>query len=177
MKKWLTGILCVLVLTLGLTVSANAAEIVEIVARGYCGGEGDGTNLTWTLDSEGVLRISGTGAMYNKGGYIPWKAWRSKIKTVIINDGITNVGRSVFISCTNLTSVTIPNSVTDIGSSAFDTCTSLTSVDIPDSVTSIGHSAFNYCTSLTSVVIPGSVTSIGNEAFSQCKSMASVLTQ
>ena len=34
--------------------AALTAEIfaADIVASGYCGGEGDGTNLSWTLDSE-----------------------------------------------------------------------------------------------------------------------------
>lgn len=48
------------VLFIGVIPSVYAADIV---ASGYCGGEGDGTNLTWTLDSEGVLTISGTGKM------------------------------------------------------------------------------------------------------------------
>ena len=36
----------------------------NIVASGTCGAEGNnGDNLTWILDDEGVLTISGTGAM------------------------------------------------------------------------------------------------------------------
>lgn len=35
----------------------------SIIADGYCGGEGDGTNLTWTLYDDGLLEISGTGRM------------------------------------------------------------------------------------------------------------------
>ena len=35
----------------------------SIVADGYCGGEGDGTNLTWTLYNDGELEIRGTGRM------------------------------------------------------------------------------------------------------------------
>ena len=47
--------------------AALTAEIfaADIVASGYCGGEGDGKNLSWTLDSAGTLTISGTRAMKN----------------------------------------------------------------------------------------------------------------
>ena len=56
-----------------------------------------------------------------------------------------------------LTSVVIPDGVREIGSYAFSGCTSLTSVVIPSSVTRIGKSAFESCESLTSVKFEGSV--------------------
>ena len=50
--------LCAL-LVLGASSKAKAVQV-----GGYCGGEGDGTNLTWSLDTKtGVLTISGTGKM------------------------------------------------------------------------------------------------------------------
>ena len=55
---------------------------------------------------------------------------------------VTQIGRSAFLKCANLTSIIIPNSVTSIGSSAFKDCDSLTSITIPDSVTSIDSAAF-----------------------------------
>ena len=85
-----------------------------------------------------------------------------------IPDGVTSVGETVFVHCSDLTSVTIPDSVTSIENSAFAGCSSLTSVTIPDSVTSIENSAFAYCSSLTSLIIPKSVTSIGASAFYGC---------
>ena len=65
-------------------------------------------------------------------------------------------------------------SVTSIGKSAFMWCSSLTSVTIPTSVTSIEYEAFTYCSSLTSVTIPNSVTSIGEDAFQGCSSIADI---
>ena len=40
------------IVIMGFAMSVQAAEATEtagIIDRGYCGGEGDGTNLTWTL--------------------------------------------------------------------------------------------------------------------------------
>ena len=136
-----------------------------------------GNNLTWNLNAEtGVLTISGTGRMkdYEYSSDVPWYGYRSSIKSVIIGDGVTNIGEYAFEGCKSLTSVTIPNSVTNIGEYAFEGCKSLTSVTIPNSVTGIEYSAFSGCSSLASVTIPNSVTSIGKYAFQGCSSLTSI---
>lgn len=129
------------------TVSAAAADAPT---SGTCG-----ENLTWTLDVEGTLRISGTGEMEEYGwpGGLPWRDSQSEIKAVVIGSGVTTIGKGAFYSCTSLTSVTIPDGVTTIGNNAFSSCTSLTSITIPASVTTIGESAFYRCSSLTDVFI------------------------
>ena len=168
-KRLLSFVLAVLMIASLLPATALAADIV---ASGTCGAEGDGSNLTWTLDSEGVLTISGSGDMH---GYDPSDApWHDRVKSAVIAEGVTSIGWYAFWGCESLTSVTIPDSVTSIGQHAFYDCKSLTSVTIPDSVTSIGDWAFSGCESLTSVTIPDSVTSIGDSAFRGCSSLTSV---
>ena len=137
----------------------------KIVSSGSCG-----SSVTYELDENGLLVISGSGDMgiYQGITYCPWHAQRENIKTVIIKNGVTSIGDGAFSGCTSLTAVTIPDSVTSIGDAAFYECTSLTAVTIPDSVTSIRESAFSGCTSLTAITIPDSVTSIGNGAFYEC---------
>ena len=105
---------------------------------------------------------------------IPWNSKRNKIKKVVIERGVKNIGSFVFWSCSNLTSVTIPESVTSIGEHAFSKCSSLTTITIPNSVTSIGESAFEGCSGLISVTIPNSVTSIGECVFKDCSGLTSV---
>ena len=125
-------------------------------------------NLTWTLDADGTLTISGTGAMkdYNAAENLSPAYMNSDVKKVVIEDGVTSIGTAAFSGC-GLISITIPDSVTSIGESAFEDCSNLTSITIPDSVTSIEYCAFSCC-GLTSITIPDSVTSIGSEAFSSC---------
>ena len=143
------------------------------VESGTCG-----ENVNWTLDADGTLTISGTGAMANYNiddDYAiraPW--YGSLVKTVIIKNGVTSIGDYAFHNSRYLTSVTIPASVTSIGNHAFHNCPSLTSVTIPASVTSIGISVFNGCESLTSVTIPNGVTSIGGWMFYGCSSLTRV---
>ena len=137
-----------------------------------------GDNLQWSLSSDGVLTIDGTGEMddYRPLNYplAPWNAHMNKINTIIANSGMTHIGNSAFYYCSSLTAVTIPDSVISIGAGAFTGCSSLGSVDIPSSVTSIGNSAFGVCSSLTSVTIPDSVISIGNSTFAYCSSLTTV---
>ena len=139
-----------------------------------------GENVTYTfVEATGTLTISGTGAMtdYTNSSSRPWFSYRNAIKTVVVTNGVTSIGKYAFISCSGLTSVTIPNSVTSIGGGAFEDCDSLTSVTIPNSVMSIGGSAFSACSGLTSVTIPNSVTSIGNEAFNVCSGLTSITVE
>ncbi len=160
----------VLALLLLLTPKAEAAT----VAKGTCGAYGD--DLTWSLDDQGVLTISGVGSIsdYYYDFLVPWYENRNDIKAVAIGEGVTAIGKNTFSYCSNLNSVVIPNSVTSIGSYSFRSCTALMSVTIPNSVTSIGDYAFNCCTALTIIHIPGSVSTIGEGAFCYCNGLTSV---
>ena len=72
-------------------------------------------------------------------------AYRSKEKSYIIPNSVTNIGDNAFWHCESLTNINIPNSVTNIGDCAFMYCKSLTNINIPNSVTNIGDCAFMYC--------------------------------
>ncbi len=118
------------------------AEDVTIVDSGYCGADGDGTNLSWTLDSEGTLTISGEGE-------IKESAFNSKnmIKSVVIEEGVTSIGVGAFYDCESLASVTIPDSVKIIGEQAFFVCPNLV-IHIGKNVENIGNLAFAFCYSI-----------------------------
>ena len=150
----------------------------NIVDSGTCGAEGNnGDNLTWILDDEGVLTISGTGAMaswnWNKKDS-PWYANKDKIESVMIEDGVTSIGIAAFSDCSSLASITLPNSIRSIGGYVFKNCSSLTSITIPNSVPSIGSYAFSGCSNLASITISNSVKSIRGYVFENCSSLKSI---
>ena len=171
-KRLLSFVLAVLMIASLLPATALAADIVD---SGTCGAEGDGSNLTWTLDSEGVLTISGTGAIKNYfwNDAAPWK--NQGVKRAVITSGVTHIGTLAFYGCTDMTDITIPDSVTEIYIDAFSFCSSLTSVVIPDSVTRIDRGAFYYCDSLTNITLPDSITYIADNVFGGCYSLTSVV--
>ena len=161
-----TALLC-FIIAAALSVGAMAA----IVDSGTCG-----DNVTWTLDDEGTLTISGAGRMtsYTDSNRSPWYSRRNSITSVYIESNVTSIGDYTFTGCINLTSLTIPVGVTSIGGKAFSGCSGLTSITIPASVTSIALLAFDYCSGLTSIDIPASVTSIGYSAFWACSALTAI---
>ena len=168
MIKDMKKIFTILIL-FSLTMSVRAA----VVDSGYCGGEGDGTNLSWELTDDGTLTISGEGEMADMSNFY-YGSYSYNIFRVEILDGVTSIGEEAFASCSSLTSIVIPESVTSIGDYAFYGCERITNIEIPESVTSIGEWAFAICSSLTSIEIPESVTSIGASAFASCSSLTSI---
>ena len=74
--------------------TVHAAPVEEnsnssVISSGVCG-----DYLTWTLDDDGKLMISGVGSMSNwvyDDNCPPWKDYRSDITSVIISDEITNI--------------------------------------------------------------------------------------
>jgi len=154
------------------------AGLAVVSANGFAQSGTTGP-LTWVLSGTTpnyTLTISGSDTMpnYASTSGSPWYSYRNIIASVVIDSGVTTIGKYAFDNCRALTSVSIPNSVTNIGDDAFCYCSALTSVNIPNSVTSIGYGAFCYCSALTSVSIGNSVTSIGDCAFWDCSSLTSV---
>lgn len=122
----------------------------EIVASGYCGGEGDGTNLSWVLDNEGTLTITGIGKMMDMELRLendqqviqPWNGcWGSDIKKVVIGEGVTTIGKGAFANCWGLAEASIPESVTLIDEWAF-LCCRFETFTIPSGVQVIAGNAF-----------------------------------
>lgn len=145
---------------------ANAS----IVAGGYCGSEGDGTNLTWELDSNGTLTISGTGSMKNYTGKdSPWYVHYNSIERVIISNGATTIGNYAFYGLDGINRVpcdTLPSSLIQIGASAFESGPAFSNgLIIPEGVTTIQSNAFASNSGIHTVSIPATVTSIGTAAF------------
>jgi len=135
--------------------------------------------LQWNISNDkDTLYIRGEGDMPDfkefSNNIPPWTSFRTDIKNVYIEKGVSSIGNKAFSECKNLTSINIPNSVQSIGQCAFSCCKSLISVDIPNSVQSIEQSAFEWCESLVFIDIPVSVKNIGNYAFNSCNSLTSI---
>ena len=128
--------------------------------------------LTWVLRTDGLLQVTGTGAMPEEEA--PWHSDFALIKSVQIGEGVTTVSGQAFESCIYLESVQLPRGIVTIGYGAFAGCRSLEEISIPSTVTSIGEVAFGACSSLRSVVLPEGIAVIGQSTFKQCTQLTSV---
>ena len=157
--------------------------VIRDAMRGYCGNSNvnNGKNVCYEVTGTGnerTLTISknpaAVGNDFSMADYDEPFFSQLKPAVLVINDGVTSIGKCAFEDCENLTSVTIGNSVTTIGESAFESCWSLSSLTIPNSVTTIGEKAFKWCSSMESVNIPNNVTTIGVSAFQGCDGLLSL---
>lgn len=168
----------------GFIPDAAAAEIIE---SGTCG-----ENVTWTLDDEGTLTISGEGTLPSQYWFL------DNVKKVVIGSEITEIGRAFYgfysdfevvfeegskletigagaFESTYVTKITIPASVTSIGENAFWGSGPLEEVIFEEGsrLESIGKEAFCH-TGINEIVIPSTVSSIGEEAFRSCEMLSTV---
>ncbi|MBO5553033.1 MAG: leucine-rich repeat protein [Paludibacteraceae bacterium] len=156
------------------TNTTYTATFAEEQYSGTCG-----ANLTWVLECDSTLRISGTGEMSDYSTS-PWINLSNVIKRVVIEEGVTSIGNYAFYRMENIVSVSTPSTLTTIGTLAFYNCFSLESINLPDGLTSLGrgttgHGPFYGCYSLRSIYIPASVTNISKDAFLRCYSLTSIV--
>ena len=193
--KRILSLLAATAMTVTAITGAMTASASE-VANGTCG---DG--ITWTLDANGKLIISGEGKMDTPtlgssgtaGDYSDIYTYKEKykddIKELVIEEGVTSIGFCAFYQMPNLVTVVLPSTISDfngsdsrpnstfpwdIRSQAFMECTSLKNLTLAEGMTCIGGYAFMGCTSLESVRIPSTIKDWGQKSFYQCSKLREI---
>ena len=119
--------------------SAACSVNVTAAMEGTCG-----DNLTWKIDEEGNLVISGTGEMYDYtdvydydyGKYVSTAPFSAHIvKTLVIEDGVTSIGDYAFYNQDSLSEITFYPSLQSIGSSNFYSCDDLSDINFEGKIT------------------------------------------
>ena len=188
-KKKLVSFLLVFLLTVALI---PATAFASDTVGGYCGNEGDGHNLSWSLDLDtGELTISGTGEMKSygfRGLDSPWHAYIDSIRSVRIGDGITSIGHYAFYGCKNLQGTFyIPQNVSSIGAMAFEECTAINCISVDegnqyfivanDILMNQEKTRVLWCpkTKTGQLILPKETRTIDSTAFSGCKQLTGPL--
>lgn len=148
---------------------ATELEATEIIESGSCG-----RNLTWELDDEGTLTITGSGDMDDFGSPAMGRVapWGTGVKKLIVGDEVTCIGEYAFFDCTELAEVTLGESIIYLDSYSFQNCISLTSLSLPDSVRSV-YTALTGCTGLQSIHIGKGMESVGS-SLHKCENLLEI---
>lgn len=162
---------CVVQDTYGRKIYSNVATLTveePYTAKGTCG-----ENLSWVLDENGLLTISGTGAMtsFSAASDAPWYAYKDSITDIAIASGVTSVGDYAFTDYSTLTTITLFDTVTEIGSYALKG-TGLTQITLPQCIEAIGSEALAECSSLSTIRFEGVLPNIAADGFASVTATA-----
>lgn len=146
------------------------ADILVTVKKGSMPDGWCGDKIHYSFDTEtGNLVITGHGEMYECFSfcdelYYP-EGESEKIKSAVIEEGITTISNSAFEDCEELEVVVLPQSLEYIGENAFANCKNLCEVSLPANVSTIEYCAFANCTKLTDISIADGIECIAEDAF------------
>lgn len=210
-KKILTAMLAAMILTEGavsvsmflketpVSLTVHAAEQAEITESGKCG-----EDVSYTLDSNGVLHITGTGDMFDyvcepEGDLEPdlgnyddffsdWGVRHRHESDSDVSESSDNLNPDPAIPGSNDDNNDNPNPDPEIPvddpqtqrdyyysyESPFYYHEGVKSVVIDEGITSIGGGLFRGCKNLTSVTIPKSVVRIGWDTFYNCENLTNI---
>ena len=136
------------------------------------------TELQYSFDeTTGTLLISGQCPIRDYDNFknkAPWADKKDKIKKIIIEEGITRIGKYSFNECPNLESISMPSTITSVGAYAFNSCKALSELQLSDSIKVIESHAFNFCIKIPSLTIPKSTVQIGEYAFANCIGLTNI---
>ena len=170
----------------GETVSKNYVYIDQSLP--FCG-----SKAVYSFDeASGALTISGVGAIGDTVNYYGggsknqfWFSFKQQIKKVIIEDGITAIGKYAFTQCENLQYVELPNKDFAIGNGAFEKCENLISIYIRGNAPVIGHLdlsrvdelnswTFSSCVLIANATLSPKTEKIGASVFDTCPNLSGI---
>ena len=158
MKKLISFILSIVMVLTMFSVVGFAVELP--LASGYVYDIQD-NEYYWELSEEGVLTVTGEGAMAELKDSPAWL--ECSFSQLVIGEGITAISEDAFLCAKDLESVKLSSTVKSIGQRAFYECEKLVDIDFSD-VEKVDAMAFYGCMNLKEIRLPETLTEIGNYA-------------
>lgn len=152
------------------TVSASIGSNVE-------------TDVTVSLNLiTGLLTISGTGDTksidYWGGGILNDQGkYSSKVKEIVVQEGITGLIGACFYGMSNVTEVSLPSTLKTIGSDCFNSCSLITTLVLPEGLKVLQSNCFLNCEKLTELTLPESLTTIEDSIIGNSNLVLTVLSK
>lgn len=134
----------------------------------------DESTKTLTFSGDGEMNVYTTDIFGDTYINPEWSSLKDEVENVVVNEGVTNIGKHAFMSFSKLKDVKIASTVEIIDFAAFEGCTSLAEITLPEGLKELGEEAFFECSSLTSISIPEKVTYLPDYIFQSCKSLKNI---
>ena len=180
MKKQILSILLVCLMVLGCASMVSATEVEETTEAAETtettettestapvrGEFACGDDLVWSYE-DGVLTITGSGAMDDYGEGAPWIIYRSAIEKVVL-EGVTYIGSHAFYNYDKLETVEFGNALREIGPEAFRSCEKLEKIELPSTFKIFGEACFRECSALKEIHCSGNFPSFRLNSMWQC---------
>lgn len=130
----------------------------------FSGTQKIGANIVATIDGN-TLTLRGSGKTYDYNDSMFWNIDIDAIERIIVEEGITELGNSLFSDFESLDSISLPQTLKNIGDCVFYKCSALEKIIVPEGVETIGYQAFCSCSNLTEITLPSTIKNIESEAF------------
>ncbi len=125
-----------------------------------------GENVAFVSSGNGITNISAKNLVI-RGGTIYSGAFSGKnIETLELKATVKLNGSAQFIRCSKLKSVLIENGITGISTACFNNCALIDNIELPNSVVELGESAFAGCSSLKNITLSINIKKIPDSCFS-----------
>ena len=98
----------------------------------------------------------------------------NKMTSIVLNEGVKDIGEYAFYQCGGMLSASLPTSVQTIGHDAFSGCALLESFVVPQGVKTIEYRLFEGCTALKTIELHSNIDSICFNAFSGCSTLKNI---
>lgn len=95
--------------------------------------------------------------------------------SVIVPEGVTNIGQAAFFDRIWLTNVVLPNSLTGLGADAFSGCSRLKQIHLPPQLKTIASGTFEFCSTLSQVTLPPDLETLEVNAFAHCTALEQIV--
>lgn len=134
----------------------------------------DESTKTLTFSGDGEMNVYTTDIFGDTYINPEWSNLKDEVEHVVVNEGVTNIGKHAFMSFSKLKDVKIASTVEKIDVAAFEECKDLAEITLPEGLKEFGEEAFYGCSSLTSISIPEKVTYLPDYIFQSCKSLKNI---
>ena len=98
----------------------------------------------------------------------------SCITSIVIPEGIVELGKNAFRMCVYMTSITFPKSLVTVGESCFSNCRGLTTVAFQEGLEVIQKNAFYSASKITTIILPSTVTALDEQCFYGCSTLSTL---